>query len=170
MIEQKIAKEIVREFFGMPKTPETKSEIDQRVNAMARHARTAGHARRVALHLLETLAWYPTVAEIVHACEYTPDDTRALRERIDCPWCHGDGFRSVEGPYGTSAAYPCDHRGTESNLGVVIPAVVESQYKREHQGIPERRAAHAAYAAAHPRKILRRVDRSDVAKILEHLG
>lgn len=54
--------------------------------------------------------------------------------RKECPRCHGEGFVVVDGPYGTSAAYPCSHKpetDADRRMGVRITPAVEGRYKRE---------------------------------------
>ena len=54
--------------------------------------------------------------------------------RNECPRCQGTGFIVVDGPYGTSAAYPCSHKpetDADRRMGVRIAPAVEGRYKRE---------------------------------------
>ena len=52
-------------------------------------------------------------------------------QRANCQRCDGTGWIVVEGPYGTSAAYPCSHKPrteAETRLGVPMsPAVAPRQ-------------------------------------------
>lgn len=132
-IDAKMAKRLCGKFSGMSMMPTDKGALDLRSDALARRARSEGHAQRVVQAIIEREAYFPTVSVIVQECENSPDDVQAIQQRNECEWCHGDGFRSVEGPYGTSAAYPCDHRGTvPGNPGAPMPRAVEAHYRQEH--------------------------------------
>ncbi len=132
MIEMRTAKKLMINLIGMPMTPTDEGQVKLRTEALAFRARSTGHAERVVTGLLETMTYFPTVAEIVQACEYTPDDAAVVSSRKDCRWCQGDGWRSVDGPFGTSAAYVCNHTGqSNERMGVRIPPVVQRHYAEE---------------------------------------
>jgi hypothetical protein len=69
-------------------------------------------------------------------------ENRAMKQaREDCGRCNRSGWLSVEGPYGTSAAYPCSHKPEseqDRRMGVRVPASLESHYKRESIEAEER--------------------------------
>lgn len=111
MIEAKYAKRLCGMFSRMPMAPKDAAAIRQRVDALSGHARSDAHAERVVKHLAETLSFFPTVREIIEACEYTPDDQAVRSVSLSCSHCGGDGWVSLDQPYGLSCAYPCDHTG-----------------------------------------------------------
>jgi hypothetical protein len=134
MIETKKAKDLFLPLRGMPMEPSDPAVIRTRYEALANHARTVNHACRVVKHLAETLQYFPTVAEVVHACEYTPDDEQAAKARKDCQYCDGGGWRIVEGPNGTSAAFPCTHAvlaEKDRRMGVPMSPAVQAMYRDE---------------------------------------
>lgn len=95
---------------------------------------------------------------------YPPPQTA----RESCPRCHGSGFIVVEGPYFTSAVYPCSHgepSAADRRMGVRIHPVVAHHYGEEARGIPERRLKHEAFTAAHPPKPLRLLSRADAERV-----
>ena len=55
-------------------------------------------------------------------------------QRSNCERCEGSGWIVVEGPYGTSAAYPCSHKAeteADSRIGVRFAPAVQRQYAAE---------------------------------------
>jgi len=68
----------------------------------------------------------------------------ANETRKSCQRCVGSGFIQVDGPYGTSAAYPCSH-GPETErdqrMGVLIAPAVESHYQAEGREVGTNREA-----------------------------
>lgn len=148
MIERKTATGLMKQFVGMSMMPTEKEQTDIRCEALQRGARSDSHAMAIVKHLTGTLSFYPTVADITQASEYIMDPASAEAKKIakQCQYCGGDGWYSVPGPYGTSAAIRCDHSGRERNEGVVMSPAVENMYRMEEQAIPERIAAFNAMA------------------------
>ncbi len=170
-ITLKQAASLIGKFSGLPSTPD-KEQITLRIETLMNKARGIGHAERAMQDLLEKAQYFPSVRDIVEACEYSPDDQQLQSLRKDCPYCNGDGFRTVEGPYGTSAAFPCSHRaeltGPEKRLGVPLPAGVQRMYQAEAQRGAERRAAHEAsgeqFHGSGYRRDLRRVTMAEIPR------
>ena len=70
----------------------------------------------------------PTVKAVWHRLY-----PKADAARLACERCGGSGWISVNGPHGTSAAYPCTHQPeTESDrrMGVRIPPAVATHYRQ----------------------------------------
>jgi hypothetical protein len=85
------------------------------------------------------------------------ENISARNSRLHCPYCGGEGWRVVAGPYGTSAAYPCAHtNGGNPRMGVPIPRAVEARYRAEAREIPGRMAAYNEMAAKNPNKFIQR--------------
>ena len=86
-----------------------------------------------------------------------PELNESIKQaRLRCYHCNGAGWISVEGPYGTSAAYPCYHRSpteSEQRMGVRIPphSAVEAHYQAEHREVPARMEKQAEFARSHPK-------------------
>ena len=140
MLDLKIAKRLIARLGSMSMAPAETGAVLLRSEALAKYARSEGHAERVVQTILERDSYFPTVAVIVQECETSPDDAQLQSFRRDCPHCHGDGWRIVDGPYGTSAAYPCNHTAAgDPRMGVPMPRAAESMYQREAQAIPARR-------------------------------
>jgi hypothetical protein len=144
MIPKKKAQELCRKLVGMVQTPTDAADIAMRVDALTARAGSEQHAKLVIDSIVERETFYPSVAVIVQSCAAITDpvgsDAKLAREK--CPYCMGDGFRTVEGPYGTSAAYPCNHQPEgDPRMGVRIPAAVESHYQAEARAAPALRKA-----------------------------
>lgn len=154
MISKKLARELMRKFTGMIQQPKEDEDMQIRIDALAGRAGSEQHARAVVNDLCERLTFFPTVADIVQACLGTldPVGSEAVRNRKECPFCEGSGFITVDGPYGTNAAYPCDHSGRPRNEGVKLTPAVESHYQAEARAIPAARAAFAEQARKNPRR------------------
>lgn len=134
MIEKKIARELLKRFHGMPAEPKSKEDLDMRVNALAERAGSEAHAGAVCEALITRLTFFPNVADIAQACSNTTDpaSSEGRARSKECRYCGGENWRVVLGPYGTSAAYPCNHTADgDSRMGVRIPHVVESHYRQE---------------------------------------
>jgi hypothetical protein len=143
-VERKQAIAAMKRFAGLPTAAgiDRKALVDQLVEAMCAHARSESHASRVAQSLLETCIFLPSVSNLINACEYTPDDETLVSTRKDCPYCMGDGWRTVDYAYGLSAAYPCDHTGHENpSFGIKLPASLQRQYSMEQVEAAGRRLA-----------------------------
>ena len=83
----------------------------------------------------------PTAPEI-RSCWARNWPSEARETLRGCPGCGGNGWNSVEGPYGASAAYPCDHTGRQNErMGVAISPAVEEHYRQEAVAAQRRRAA-----------------------------
>ena len=91
-------------------------------------------------------------------------------QRANCQRCDGTGWIVVEGPYGTSAAYPCSHKPrteAEARLGVPMSPAVARQYQRERESLPERVEAFNAHADKHPKEFRRT---TVPQKVLDSIG
>ncbi len=110
MIDAKKAKELFTPLRGMPAEPTDPAVIRTRYEALAAHARSEGHARRVVALLAATLSYFPTVAEITQICETTPDDAEAIGRRESCVCCGGTGYVIVRREDGAEGARKCQHR------------------------------------------------------------
>ncbi len=169
-ITVKLAKSLISKFISLPVTPD-REQIDLRAEALRNKARGPGHATRAMQDLLEKAQYFPTVRDIVEACEYSPDDAQLATIRKECLYCHGDGWRTVEGPYGTSAAFPCSHRAelteAEKLMGVPLSPGVQRMYHAQEQRGDEARAAHEASGEQFRGAGLRRVTRKTMDSILE---
>lgn len=172
MIDKKKARELMRAFSGMPQTPAKPEDIDLRSAALAARAGSNQHAEAVVSALVERLTFFPTVGDIVQACINTldPCGPEALAKSRSCQWCNGDGFRSLEGEFGTSGAYPCDHKGTGpgSTMGVRITPSVAQHYAEEERGALRRieYAPDLDTAFKRPAEALLRM-RADVSRAME---
>jgi len=134
LIQKKLARELMRKFTGMIQQPKEDADIQLRIDALSGRAGSEQHAKIVVNDLVERLTFFPTVADIVQACLGTldPVGSEAVKQRKACLFCNGDGWRTVDGPYGTSAAFPCDHTGKPNErLGVRMSAAVEAHYRDE---------------------------------------
>jgi len=118
------------------------------------------HAQAIVDAWLSRSREWPKPSDIAQlAAEIENPDNLVKRAREDCEYCHGDGFRSVAGPYGTSAAYPCSHKpmtDSDRRMGVPMPRGAGSMYQREHQAIPGRTEAFNEHAKAHPKEFMQR--------------
>jgi len=86
---------------------------------------------------------------------------------VDCPYCSGSGWRTIEGEYGTSGAYRCDHTGkVPSNMGVRMSPGVARHYSQEQRESEKRRIEWERWKEAHPGSHQSSVNRKDVASIL----
>lgn len=143
MIERKTATELIRRFGGMPMTPD-KDGMGLRIDTLERHARSESHARAVVESLVESCQFFPTCADVVQMCASVEDPaSNAARSRAKaCPHCMGDGWISVDGPYGLTSAQPCDHTGRiNPNLGLRLSAAQMHQYREEQRTAGERQKA-----------------------------
>ena len=144
MIDAKNAKKLCGALLRMPMAPKESTAIRQRVDALAGHARSDGHAERVIDHIVATSSFFPTVREIVDTCEYLPDDTAFRDVRIKCRYCQGDGFATLDQPYGLSCAYPCDHTGrVPANIGLRLSASLRAHYMANERTGAESKARYA---------------------------
>jgi hypothetical protein len=134
VIEEKYARQQFGRLSGLEKEPEDPAIIRERRKVFTARCRSNAHAERVIDQILEKSRYFPSIADIVQACEsiIDPQSTEAIEQSKRCQYCRGDGWRSVDGPYGTSASFPCDHSGRHpGNIGVHIPAAVEKHYQQE---------------------------------------
>jgi hypothetical protein len=135
MIDKRKASEISRDLLAMAKAPDVTSADGKAimrliVDRIASGASSEAHAARAIRAIVDHETFFPPPSAIVEALETAPRDAEAAVISRKCQWCHGDGWKTLDGPLGTSAAYPCDHRGGQPhpNLGVSIPASVSRQY------------------------------------------
>ena len=141
-IEAKIAKQLVNEhWMGLRSIPEQRVVVQLAIDALARHARSEGHAKRVCESIRDTCQFWPSVAEVTQACEYTPDDVLLARTRSGCQWCNGDAYISTDGPYGLSYALPCGHDGRHSDRdrGMTLTASQAERYRSGYNAAEVRR-------------------------------
>ncbi len=142
MIELKTAKTVFAGLKGMVGIPLDKGAVNLRIEALRMRARSEGHGERVVKLLRETLQFFPTEAEIVNACEMTPDDETLTSSARDCNWCHGELWISIDGSYGLSAAHRCTHDGPPPpNVGVRLTPAMEKHYAMEAEAARLRRDA-----------------------------
>lgn len=76
MIERKLAKELMRQFGGMPQMPTDPKEVELRTSALIDRPRSESHARSVVDHLVSILTFFPTVSDIAQACGYIEDPAK----------------------------------------------------------------------------------------------
>lgn len=149
-INEKYARQLIQKLSGLPGAKD-KDQMGLRAETLRNKARGPAHAARVVQSLLESSEFFPTVRALVEACEYTPDDAQVAVLRKNCRHCNGDGWRSVDGPYETSAGFPCSHRDefteAETRLGVPVPPGVQRLYQAQQTRGNEARAKHAASGA-----------------------
>lgn len=147
MIDRKKAVEVARDLLAMGRPPDTKTLegkavlrlIVERITDLAA---SEAHAKRAVRNIVDGQQFFPAPADIVKALEETPHDEAMLAASRACKWCNGDGHRSVDGPYGLSAAYPCDHRGgIPYGKGLAIPASLQRMYAVEQADGEARRRA-----------------------------
>lgn len=141
MIQKKIARELVRKWIGMIQTPTDKADIELRVDTLAARCGSEQHAALVAEAVLERETFFPSVAVIVQTAANTTDPvgSEATQKRKACPYCGGEGWRTVDGPHGTSAAYPCNHtQFGDPRMGVAINPAVAAHYMHEAREVPAR--------------------------------
>ncbi len=174
MIETKTARTLMNRFRGMPMEPKDDEIIKQRVAALSRHARNESHAVMVVEHLAGILQFFPVEADIVQACTYVedPKGAAAIERAKTCRYCQGDGWRTLEGPFWTSAAYPCDHSGRPpERLGVAMARSVQSMYQREHRiASARRRAWKTAGGKEFTSKGMTRITKEDIDRAMQELG
>jgi len=115
--------------------------------------------------LVDTLTYYPTVAEIAQACDYTEDPNSAdVKARAkQCPYCYGDNWITTDGPFGLSAAQPCRHDGNvNQTLGPVMAPALERRYSAEDAESHERRIAWLERRQSKHDPAFPRVTRADI--------
>ncbi len=82
----------------------------------------------------------PTIADVRSVWNRLFPPASNLRK--DCPRCAGEGWVTVDGPYGTSAAYSCTHQpATEADkrMGVRMhPSTAEHYRQLEVEAAPRR--------------------------------
>jgi hypothetical protein len=149
MISEKLAKEQILRFKAYPNDPADKAAHAERWKVLMARSRSDSHAIRAIDSLISTAHFFPTVAEIIQACEYTPDDQALAKRRLNCQICGGNGWRTVEGPYGTSAAFPCTHQeeltSAERRIGVPLDPSVQRMYHNLQEQAAERKADPAKF-------------------------
>jgi hypothetical protein len=144
-IDREIARKLCQDFLSMRMRPdltssEGKNQMRLIVDAIEAKARSISHAQRVHDSLMETCQFFPTVADIANACEYTPDDSAFTSLRESCAFCGGSGWRFAEGDFGVTAAYPCEHRSDQRPQAVRVSPEVARQYAAELTAGEKRRA------------------------------
>lgn len=96
MVDDKFAGKQMARLRGMPgepRDPDTlKPALQERVKALTARARSEVHATRVVDSLVESCQFWPTVAEIVTACEYISGDSLPP----GCPACSSDPWIHTE--------------------------------------------------------------------------
>lgn len=142
MIDLKTAKAVFQGLSGMVGIPMEKEAVRQRLQALQMKARSEGHGVRVVEHLRATLQYFPSEREIIDACEYLPDDVTITESARDCSYCHGELWISIDGPYGLTAAYRCNHNGpVPINVGVRLSSALQKHYAMEAEAARLRRDA-----------------------------
>jgi hypothetical protein len=96
MIEKKSAKDLMRKFGGMPSTPTLAADVDLRTTALRENAKSEAHASAVVTGLVGKLNWFPTVADIIQACDQVPDPAFVDNSHANCAECEGTGWLIVE--------------------------------------------------------------------------
>ncbi len=94
-------------------------------------------------------------------------------ERAGCDRCEGTGFVIVQGPHGTSAAYPCTHQtATDSDLrmGVRISPALNRAYTAEAIQGNKNHIAFLQKRAAGELKGFQRITQADVDDLLARFG
>ena len=102
---------------------------------LGEHASSNEHAGAVVASWIAHWPKWPRPSDIKQFCEQTPDPhmTEVAQTRKECQRCGGSGWISVQGPHGTSAAYPCTHQpGTDADrrMGVQIHPSVVAHYRQ----------------------------------------
>ena len=145
MIDSRTAKQEVARLAGaaLSFAPD-KGGADILAKALEKHAKSEKHASVVITRWIESWPQWPKPSELVQLCGNIPDPGQdaARQAREECQRCGGSGWISVEGPYGTSAAYPCSH-GPETELdrrqGVRISPALHRHYAAlDEAAAPER--------------------------------
>lgn len=151
MVDEKIAKQQFAQFRGMPgepSGPNAKHEIRDRIDVLAARARSEAHCEAIAQRMLETLHFFPTIADIVQTvgAVLDPQSTAAIAQSRSCTYCRGDGWISKQAPFGVDVSYPCDHTGRiPEGKGVTMSAQLQDRYLREME---ESRAREQAFHEA----------------------
>jgi hypothetical protein len=134
--------------------------------ALEKNAQSDKHAQAIVDRWIERSTEWPKPADIVRsAAEIENPDNQAVKARAECQRCDGTGWIVIEGPYGTSAAYPCSHKArseAESRLGVRFTPAVARHYLREQEALPGRVAAFNAFANKNPKWFRRATAPEDV--------
>lgn len=149
-IEREKARILARDFLSMRGAPNTsepngKNTMRLIVDALETRSRSESHANRVHASLMQNCQFFPTVADIVNACEYTPDDGQYASMRAECKLCEGTGWRTAGGEFGTTAAYPCQHRSDQQRQGVRISREMAKHYAMEAEASEVRKRAFLAH-------------------------
>lgn len=114
MITRTLARELMQSVVDaglqyIPRDPEQlQRELVPRINAFESYGKSEDHARRVALHITESFVSWPSVAEIVTACDYIPGTSEEAKRREKCPCCEGTGWQIVR-IGDQEGAKKCDH-------------------------------------------------------------
>jgi hypothetical protein len=113
---------------GLSFPPEDKKLL---MMAIEKNSRSQAHAQLVVDTWIERSREWPKPSDIAQLCAELDDpDNLAKQARQACEWCNGDGWREVQGPYGLTAAYPCDHKGSgPGNLGVKLSPAENTRYR-----------------------------------------
>ncbi len=101
--------------------------------SLGKHAKSERHAELVIDGWIEHWPQWPKPSELVQLCGITdaPEQAQARSVRESCHRCGGSGWISVDGPYGTSAAYPCSHNNeseADRRAGVRISPALHRHY------------------------------------------
>jgi len=140
MIDRKTATRAFQGLTGMVGIPLEKEAVRLRLEAFRMRARSEGHAERVVKHIRETCQFFPTEAQIVEACEYIADDATLVSAAEACSYCGGQHWVMIDGPFGLSAAYRCNHLGpVPLNVGVRITPAMAKHYAIEAEAARIRR-------------------------------
>jgi len=169
MIDVKIARRLLGKFKGMNSAPKNREELELRAESLARKCGSEAHAEAVCEALLERLVFFPNVADLMQACANTEDpaSSAAKERRRDCPYCRGEGWRTVDGPFGLSAAYPCNHTAAgDPRMGVKIDPALGARYMQEARQADTRREAWLRGRAEKHNPGFQRITHNDVNAIL----
>lgn len=176
MIELKTAKRHVESFrfANLDFAPDTEGALTL-AKMLGKHALSDEHAGAVVSSWIAHWPKWPRPSDIKQFCEVTPDPRMAqdTAMRLGCPRCQGNGYISVAGPFGTSAAYPCTHQAeTESDrrMGVRISPAIARRYSAQ---AVEADSAQVEFLQKRLRGELKgfgKVTQGDVDSLIESLG
>lgn len=173
MIDKKIARHLMEQFRGMNSAPKNREELDMRIESLAAAARSESHAREVCAALLDRLAFFPNIADLRQACANTADPAseESRQAARQCPHCHGSGWRSAQGPFCLSAAYPCDHRPEPNKrMGISFTPAMNSRYMQEARESDRRQEEWLRGRAEKPSAGFRRITQADVDAVIAERG
>jgi hypothetical protein len=113
--------------------PPDKDGATALAKSISKFSSSERHAALVVETWIDTWPQFPKPSDIRQQCETIKDPTYEAiqRTREDCNRCGGTGWISVDGPFGTSAAYHCSHQPEseqDRRMGVRISPALARHY------------------------------------------